>query len=455
MNKKGTYTLFFIILTMVFLFGCDEKPGVDNETLGEMISIDGVDVSGMSIGDAYESLTYAHEQMLAGTKYVIKTDKAETVDIKASELPFSFNVQKALEEAFSLEPYQISSGEPRTLRCQIAYNEEEGIKIIDSKTKALYRDPVDAKAVYDPNAAEGFKFVKEQPGLKADIQDINMQIAQSVIEGNIIEINAKMLEVTPEYTLERAKMENTLVSEFSTSYAKSPHNNENRVYNIKKGADMIDGVRLNPGEEFDTNDILGPRNEKNGWKEAPGIRNGKYEQEFGGGICQVSSTLYNAVLMADLEITDRQHHSWPMGYVPIGRDATISTDGPNLKFKNNGDTPITISAKTDDENLTITISIYGTALKDGMSIKLSSDKIDTLPEPEPEFELDSGLPYNTKVKKRDGRAGSVSETYKEYYDSNGKLLKRKLVSKDTYKPISAIVQVSEDIYYQQIWNNVD
>lgn len=119
-----------------------------------------------------------------------------------------------------MEPYQISSGEPRTLRCQIAYNEEEGIKIIDSKTKALYRDPVDAKAVYDPNAAEGFKFVKEQPGLKADIQDINMQIAQSVIEGNIIEINAKMLEVTPEYTLERAKMENTLVSEFSTSYAK-------------------------------------------------------------------------------------------------------------------------------------------------------------------------------------------------------------------------------------------
>ena len=95
--------------------------------------------------------------------------------------------------------------------------------------------------------------------------------------------------------------------------------------------------------------------------------------------------------MADLEITDRQHHSWPMGYVPIGRDATISTDGPNLKFKNNGDTPITISAKTDDENLTITISIYGTALKDGMSIKLSSDKIDTLPEPEPEFELDSAF----------------------------------------------------------------
>ena len=71
-----------------------------------------------------------------------------------------------------------------------------------------------------------------------------------------------MLEVTPEYTLERAKMENTLVSEFSTSYAKSPHNNENRVYNIKKGADMIDGVRLNPGEEFDTNDILGPRMRK-------------------------------------------------------------------------------------------------------------------------------------------------------------------------------------------------
>lgn len=454
MNKRCNCTLLFIILTMALLLGCDGGPDVDNETLGEMISIDGVDVSGMSISDAYESLTYAHEQMLAGTKYVIKTDRAGTVEIKASELPFSFNVQKALEEAFSLDPYQVSSGERRMLQCQIAYNEEEGVKIIDSKTKSLYVDPVDAKAVYDPNAVEGFKFVEEQPGLQADIQDINMQIAQSVIEGSIIEINTKMLKVTPEYTIEKAKTENTLISQFSTSFAKSPHNNENRVYNIKKGAGLIDGVRLNPGEEFDANDVLGPRNEKNGWREAPGIRNGKYEQEYGGGICQVSSTLYNAVLMADLKITDRQHHSWPMGYVPIGRDATISTDGPNLKFINNGDTPITISARTDDENLSITISIYGTALKDGMSIKLSSAKINTLPEPDAEFELDSNLPHNTKVKKRDGRAGSVSETYKEYYDSDGKLLKRKLVSKDTYKPISAIVQVSEDIYYQQIWNSV-
>ena len=455
MNRWRTYTLLFIILTIKIFIRCKEEPGFYNDTLGDMISIDGVDVSGMSLSDAYESLTYAHEQMLAGTKFVIKTDKAETVEIKASELPFSFNVQKALEEAFSLEPYQISSGERRMLQCQIAYNEEEGIKTIDSKTKNLYVDPVDAKAVYDPNAAEGFKFVQEQPGLMADIQDINMQIAQSMIEGSIIEINTKMLEVTPKYTIEIAKMENTLVSQFSTSYAKSPYNNENRVYNIKKGAALIDGVKLNPGEEFNANAILGPRNEKNGWRKAPGIRNGKYEQEYGGGICQVSSTLYNAVLMADIEITDRQHHSWPMGYVPIGRDATISTDGPNLKFINNGNTPITISAKTDDEKLSITISIYGTALKDGMSIKLSSAKIDTLPEPDPEFELDSGLPYNTKVKKRDGRAGSVSETYKEYYDSDGRLLKRKLVSKDIYKPISAIVQVSEDIYYQQIWNNVD
>ena len=161
----------------------------------------------------------------------------------------------------------------------------------------------------------------------------------------------------------------------------------------------------------------------------------------------MSTTLYNAVLIADLEVTERHHHSWPMSYAPIGLDATISTGGPNLRFVNSGKSRITISAATDSKNMSITVEIYGAPLDNGVTIRLSSEKIETLDEPDAKYRLDSSLPFNTVVRDRKGRRGSISQAYKEYYDANGKLIEKRLISKDVYGAISAIYRVSEDVYY--------
>ena len=151
-------------------------------------------------------------------------------------------------------------------------------------------------------------------------------------------------------------------------------------------------------------------------------------QEYGGGVCQVSSTLYNAVLMADLRVTDRTHHSWPLGYVDIGRDATISTGGPNFKFQNTQEVPITIGAQTDKEKKKITISVYGRPLADGVTIQISSKKVETLPEPETEVIVDESLAPGIQQVVREPRRGSVAVTYKEYYDANGNLLHKEQVT---------------------------
>jgi vancomycin resistance protein YoaR len=112
------------------------------------------------------------------------------------------------------------------------------------------------------------------------------------------------------------------------------------VNNIALAAKKIDGVILNPGEEFSYNGTVGQRTESAGFKKAGAYANGKVVQELGGGICQVSSTLYCAVLYANLEITDRTCHYFPVDYLPSGLDATVSWKSPDFKFKNNRDYPI-------------------------------------------------------------------------------------------------------------------
>ncbi|HBU13224.1 MAG TPA: vanomycin resistance protein VanB, partial [Clostridiales bacterium] len=100
--------------------------------------------------------------------------------------------------------------------------------------------------------------------------------------------------------------------------------------NIWKMSDIINGVKVEPGETWSINEEAGPRTYNLGWQGAPGISDGEYKEEAGGGICQVSSTLYNAVLRAELEIVERKHHSWPLDYIDGGLDATISTGAPDF-----------------------------------------------------------------------------------------------------------------------------
>ncbi|MDD6888326.1 MAG: VanW family protein, partial [bacterium] len=226
-----------------------------------------------------------------------------------------------------------------------------------------------------------------------------------------------------------------------------PQNAADRVFNIRKAAAAIDGVILAPDAAFDCNAVLGDRNEENGWRMAAGIRGGQYVQEYGGGVCQVSSTLFNAVMMADLPITERHPHSWPMSYVDIGRDATISTGGKNFCFVNSTGAPLTLSASVDGEGQTVTVALYGTpVLPDGQYITVSSERTGTLPALPDELLLDESLPYGTRVVEREGREGRTARTYKEYHAADGTLLRRELAYEDTYRSISARVYVSTDLY---------
>jgi vancomycin resistance protein YoaR len=188
------------------------------------------------------------------------------------------------------------------------------------------------------------------------------------------------------------------------------------------------------------------RTKENGYYLAPAIRNGTYEKEYGGGVCQVSSTLFNAVMMADLTITERHHHSWPMHYVPIGRDATIATGYKDFKFVNSTEGELVIFAHLDKKAKTVTVRLYGIHSTDFDHIRITSKRTGSLPAKGTKVKLDESLSAGSRVEERKERRGRTSVTYKEYYDADGKLIKKETAYEDSYPSIEGLVYVSADLY---------
>ncbi len=223
-----------------------------------------------------------------------------------------------------------------------------------------------------------------------------------------------------------------LLASFSTSYATS---NSNRSNNIALATAKIDGKVLMPGETFSYNQTVGQRTAQSGFKEAGVYVNGAVSTGIGGGICQVSSTLYNAVLRANLEIVDRTNHQFQVGYVPIGTDATVSWGSPDFKFKNSRSYPIKISASTSGKN--IYIKIFGLHESTEYDVEIVSYKTATIPY-STTYTNDSSLGAGKTKVVQSGSNGAKSETYR-ILKLNGAVVSKTLLSKDTYSPHNQII----------------
>ena len=259
----------------------------------------------------------------------------------------------------------------------------------------------------------------EVVGKEVDDNELADTIFAQLGQNDFTPVTAETKVTQPKLTKADLEDKYALLGTYSTEYAKSDFG---RRYNIWKMADVINGVKIEPGETWSINEEAGPRSYSRGWKAAPGIADGKYQDEPGGGICQTSSTLYNAVLRAEVEIVDRSHHSWPLNYVPGGLDATISTGAPDFKIRNNYDIPIYIIANCDGQNRTIEISIYGPKFEDGLTRDFTSKEVGGSPAGEQIIE-DPTLPEGTRIVERSSHPRRVFDVYKHWYDENGKEVK--------------------------------
>ena len=277
------------------------------------------------------------------------------------------------------------------------------------------------------------EIIAGQPGITVDRDALTEAIENAVSAGDTetaIEVPYSLIPV--DETNHKEYIYTTMTTSFKGS-------SSNRIYNITKGAGLINGTVLKPGEVFSTNNTLGQRTTKNGWKLAHAYVNGTTEEQAGGGVCQLSSTLYNAVVMADLEIVHRQNHSMKVSYVSQGLDATINSVGNmiDFSFKNDTDGDVVIFAWTSGK--TVTMKVYRTAFdteKHGFDfdeIRLTSEKVSTIsPKGDWVITVDNSKAAGYEEITQERKNGSVWQSYKHYY-LNGKEVKTEKLDSSTYK----------------------
>ncbi len=228
-----------------------------------------------------------------------------------------------------------------------------------------------------------------------------------------------------------------LLSTFTTDFSSS---SEGRKTNVRLAAKRIDGIVIGAGEVFSFNDVTGERTVENGYATSPIIEYGQYTLGVGGGVCQVSTTLYNAVIRAGLKILSVAPHSLPVGYVSPSMDAMVS-QATDFRFFNNTPYNITIMSETKSDKLTF--KIYGyKMITDGEEIRFVSKIVDRLPAVYQEVVDSENLiddDKDTKIIKQ-AKDGLVSECYKETY-YRGKLLKSVRIRRDSYAPQDGVVLV--------------
>lgn len=224
-----------------------------------------------------------------------------------------------------------------------------------------------------------------------------------------------------------------VVSEFSTRFSEGK---ASRSTNIRLAARKIDGLVLAPGESFSFNGVVGRRTREAGFKEAGVYKDGKHDIDIGGGICQVSTTLYNAALFANLKITKRQNHSMPVPYVPIGRDAAVDYNSIDLGFTNSLEVPIAINAQVETGK--ITFRVLG--VKDqGMAIKIESSDRRSWAVGE-KIQPDPSLPEGKRRVIEKGSSGHSINTFRVVY-RDGQVVKREPLGRSHYRGGRRIVAV--------------
>lgn len=227
-----------------------------------------------------------------------------------------------------------------------------------------------------------------------------------------------------------------LISTFTTRYDAS---NINRSQNLAIATEKINGTVLMPGEEFSFNQIVGKRTIEEGYKDAKIYQDGQVVDGLAGGICQISSTLYNAVIKANLEIVERRNHSFPTSYVEVGKDATVVYGVIDLKFKNSRTYPIKIEGSVNSG--IVEFNIHGIKEETEYSVDLSPVVTASIPY-STQYIQDSTLAPGQQVIVQNGSNGCKVTTYKETR-LDGKLVSKEIISTDTYQPMKTIIRINQ------------
>lgn len=502
------FVLIFLVCLLFLFSTIFALINLNSNTIINGVSIYGVDLSGLTVEEAEESL---YDYISSKSDKLITFNHNDfSGNVTLSQLCIQFNIEEAVNSAYSIgrsdnifkNNYEIFTAliHPYNISPKITYDVDifnSLIEVINQNLPDLFLDP----NYYIDN--QNLIIVNGKDGVTTDEQELlNILMSKliktldddTIIDLPVTQIKAKSIDIDSIHTeifktptdayyltdpyvvypssngldfsisideakemLKDDKEQYTiplkilypkvftndigmeafpdLLSEFSTSFVSS---NQGRSANIVLASSKINGTVLMPGETFSFNQIVGQRTAAAGFKEAAAYSEGQVVQEIGGGICQVSSTLYNAALYANLKITERTNHYFSPGYVKSGLDATVSWGGPDFKFTNDRNYPIKIVSDTYGKN--VHIYIYGLKSSNDYHVELKTEQLSTI-YPETVYKYTSSLSKGSTRILSSGSAGCKTASYKILYDSNWNFISKTQISTDVYNAHNSIIEV--------------
>jgi hypothetical protein len=312
----------------------------------------------------------------------------------------------------------------------VSYTPEE-IEVRGIDLDLLY-DRISVRPVssqYDP---EMFGATESLSGVTFDMTRARVNLHNALFGSQIV---IPLLAVEPEVT--QAGLEGMLFRDVLAERTTFIAGTNNRLNNIVISSAAVDGTILNPGDEFSFNQVVGRRTVANGFMPAGAFVGGRLVDVVGGGICQTTSSIYDCVLHADLEVVERVNHGFMVTYIPLGQDATVSWGSLDFRFRNNTDFPIRIESTVSGRSLTV--RLIGTKLDDNY-IVVRSEQISSTPFRVVE-RVDESVPPGRTVVYNDGYRGFVVDTFQDLFDVNGELISTTYVGRSVYRVQNRIILV--------------
>lgn len=432
---KRIKIISLLIVAIFFLGNIKFAQGFEREgKIHKNIYVKNIDLSNLTKDEAKNKIN----TVLEGNKEIKLKFNEENYKINLKELDINYNVNEVVEQAYNIDrnntlindiktKLNLDLGHKQVLKLNYQYNDEKLNTHIEDISNKLYISPINATIKIENGL---INTTEETCGRTVDKIKLKNEIIykiKNIYEGTL-EIPIQNIEA--KYNIKQLSQINTVLGTYETYFNPKI---ANRVNNIRIAADATKNILIDNGEEFSFNSILLSSNLVKDMKEAPVIVNGKVEKGLGGGICQVSSTIYNAALYSGMDISDIKNHSIPSAYTSKGRDATVSLGDVDFKFINKFNTPILIYNEVFDNRIVSTI--YGNK-EDKKEIEIITETIETLPNKV--VEKNSGKFYKgERIVEQDGRIGYKVNTFRVY--KSEKDIRKEFVYESFYPPRDKVI----------------
>ena len=443
----GLISLLFLVVVIMQFFLLDHKT---NSVVSEGVVINGNKLAGMSSSEACEYVSTYFNKVAEDFQLTIR-DKDNKWILNNKDFEVNSDIFSIIE-ASQEHKKDLDSKEKKLNMLNLLIREGASVNVafnyifvgLDEKIEEIIKqveiEPVNSEIIFKPDEENMFEITESSDGLRVDKVKLYDDINQQFLKTNKINVVLNWVEEKAEINEEYNQKLTKKITEYTTNVSDSTGGRKN---NVKLALNKFNGMVIKPNEEVSFNKITGPHTLASGYQMATIIYNSRFVDGVGGGICQASTTLYNALIRAGVDILEVNKHTLPVRYVPLACDAMVAEYISDLRFVNRSEYPLFIKTFSDEEK--VGVEIYGHELPDGITYDLVSETVKALPHGGDVVKIDTNKDYTDKVLykgefyrlsyPRDGvEAKAFLKTYK-----NGELIESKCVRHEVYKPQNGIL----------------